>query len=225
MDENDQLENPQTSAEAQPEPQESLPETSGVEEISAPLSSEADVPTENNPSSTWKAVLSETIQTIVLAIILYVLIDAVVARVRVENISMLPTLNPGEFVLVNKLAYRLGSSQRGDIVVFHHSETEDYIKRVIGLPGDTVNIHDRQVLVNGQQLSESYISAEPEYRGEWTVPDGNLFVLGDNRNFSQDSHSWGFVSLDNVVGKALVVYWPFNQVQILNATPVVNASN
>jgi signal peptidase I len=186
-----------------------------------------EVQTAENQPSAWRTFFSETLQTIILAIVLYFLIDSVVARVRVENISMIPTLHAGEFVLVNKLAYRLGNANRGDIVVFHYppNPTEDYIKRVIGLPGDTVKINNRQVSVNGQILGEAYISAEPTYQGEWVVPDDNLFVLGDNRNQSSDSHSWGFVPLENVVGKALVVYWPFNQMQLLNATPVVNASN
>jgi signal peptidase I len=189
-----------------------------------------DVPTEpvETPHSkiTFGRFMLETIQTILLAVVLYFLIDTVIARVRVENISMEPTLQPGEFILVNKVSYRLGEIQRGDIIVFHYPQNpvEDYIKRVIGLPGDTVSVHGDQVFVNDTLLDEPYIAAEPKYDGVWKVPAGNLFVLGDNRNQSSDSHSWGFVPLENVVGKALVVYWPIPEMKVLNHPLVVKAA-
>lgn len=175
----------------------------------------------------WLTFLTETLQTIVLAVVLYFLIDSVIARVRVENISMLPTLQPGEFILVNKLAYKLSDIRGGDIVIFHFPQDprEDYIKRVIGVPGDVISVQETQVFVNNRQLTEPYISAPPQYSGTWTVPEGKLFVLGDNRNQSSDSHSWGFVPLENVVGKALVVYWPFDQMKILSQPLIVNAAN
>ncbi|HEY9088455.1 MAG TPA: signal peptidase I [Anaerolineaceae bacterium] len=175
----------------------------------------------------WVSFLLETIQTIVLAIALYFLIDSVVARVRVENISMEPTLMPGQFLLVNKLSYRMGDFQYGDIIVFHYppDPTEDYIKRVIGVPGDEVRIANQQVSVNGYTLDEPYISQDPQYEGTWKVPPDYLFVLGDNRNQSSDSHSWGFVPVDYVVGKALVVYWPFSDMKLLTRPTVVNAAN
>jgi signal peptidase I len=175
----------------------------------------------------WVSFLLETVQTILMAVVLYFLIDSVVARVRVENISMEPTLFPGEFLLVNKLSYRLGSVNQGDIIVFHYPQNpqEDYIKRVIGLPGDVITIGNNRVMVNEQLLNEKYIAAEPLYNGKWQVPEGSLFVLGDNRNQSSDSHSWGFVPMQNVVGKALVIYWPINQMKVLTQPIVVNAAN
>lgn len=161
-----------------------------------------------------------------MAVALYFLIDSVVARVRVENISMEPTLQPGEFLLVNKLAYRLGNFQYGDIIVFHYppNPSEDYIKRVIGLPGDEVTVKDNQVKVNGYPLTEPYISAPPHYDGTWKVPEDSIFVLGDNRNQSSDSHSWGFVPTNYVVGKALVIYWPFSELKVLTQPNIVNAA-
>ncbi len=138
---------------------------------------------------------------------------------------MQPTLHEGEFILVNKLAYRLGDYQRGDIIVFHHDPTEDYIKRVIGLPGDTVEVRDGHVYINNQMLDETYIAAPPRYSGTWKVPDGQLFVLGDNRNQSSDSHQWGYVPEGTVVGRALVIYWPLQNLQVLNQVPTVNAAN
>ena len=166
----------------------------------------------------------EVLQTVLMALVLYFLIDMVLGRVRVENISMLPTLKPGEFILVNKMAYRIGDFQHGDIVIFHHTETEDYIKRVIGVPGDEIRIQGGVVYVNNQPTQEAYISAPPNYSGNWTVPEGNLFVLGDNRNQSSDSHSWGFVPTDTVVGRAMVVYWPLDNFKLLNTGPVVQAA-
>jgi len=175
----------------------------------------------------WLTFLTETLQTIILAVVLYFLIDSVIARVRVENISMLPTLQPGEFILVNKMAYKLGQLKGGDIVIFHFPQDprEDYIKRVIGVPGDTITVQGGKVYVNNRPLTEPYISASPQYTGSWTVPTDQLFVLGDNRNQSSDSHSWGFVPLENLVGKALVVYWPLDQFKLLAQPLIVNAAN
>ncbi len=170
-------------------------------------------------------VLLEILETLVIALVLYVLIDAVVARVIVENISMKPTLQPGEFLIVNKLAYRFSDFQRGDVVVFHHTAQEDYIKRVIGIPGDQVEISGGSVTVNGNRLVEPYIAASPEYSGSWSVPVGMLFVLGDNRNLSSDSHKWGFVPQGSVVGKALVVYWPLTDAKLLTQPLIVNAKD
>lgn len=169
----------------------------------------------------------DTLETVLLALALFFVINAVTARVRVENISMKPTLEPGELLLVNRVAYKLGNPEIGDIIVFHYplNPQEDYIKRVIGLAGDQVTINNNQVWVNGSQLNEPYISAPPAYNGSWTVPDDSLFVLGDNRNQSSDSHSWGFVPYDNIVGKALVIYWPVQQFRILEHPQIVNAAN
>ena len=169
------------------------------------------------PRSTVKTFLIELLQVLVLAAILYFAIDAVVARVRVENISMEPTLMPGEFLLVNRLAYRTGPITRGDVVIFHYplNPKEDFIKRAIGLPGDTVRVENGSVYVNDSKLTEPYIAADPDYTGSWVVPEGGIFVLGDNRNRSLDSHAWGFVPLDFILGKALVVYWPIDQMKVI----------
>ena len=98
---------------------------------------------------------------------------------------------------------------------------EDYIKRIIGLPGDTIKIGGGIVRVNGVPITEPYIATPPNYSGEWTVPAGNLFVLGDNRNNSADSHAWGFLPEQNVLGKALVVYWPFADWKVLKSNLAV----
>jgi len=173
-----------------------------------------------------RSFLVEMIQTVLLALIFYFLIDSFFPRVRVENISMKPTLQPGELLLVNKLAYQFGEPDHGDVVVFHYplNESEDYIKRVIGVPGDEVLIQNGTVTVNGTVLDEPYIAASPSYRGAWQVPEDQIFVLGDNRNQSSDSHTWGFVPYKDLVGKALVVYWPLDQIKLLTHPLVVNAA-
>lgn len=176
--------------------------------------------------SEWKRFLLDLVETVGLALILFVIINAISARVRVDGSSMLPTLHDGEFVLVNKLAYRLGTPTRGDIIVFR-STTEanlDLIKRIVGLPGDQVRIGGGRVSVNGQALEEPYINAAPNYSGEWRVPEGYLFVLGDNRNDSSDSHMWGYLPEANVIGKALLIYWPPPEWAMINHVPLATAA-
>lgn len=168
------------------------------------------VPAPSEEKMNWGRFALDIIETLVLAVILFLGINAVSARVRVDGFSMLPTLEDGEFVLVSKLNYKFGAVQRGDIIVFHFpmDPKQELIKRVIGLPGDHIRVGEGIVSVNGQVLTEPYIAAAPAYSGEWDVSDGQLFVLGDNRNDSSDSHSWGLLPAENVVGKAVVIYWP-----------------
>jgi signal peptidase I len=168
----------------------------------------------------------DILETLVLSVVLFVSINALSARIRVDGASMEPSLFSGEYVIVSKLSYRLGRPQRGDIIVFHfpRDPKEEYIKRVIGLPGDQVVISDGFVYVNGQRLDEVYLRAKPNYSGNWTVPEGQLFVLGDNRNNSSDSHNWGTVPMDYVVGKAVLVYWPPPAWGLIEHVPLANAA-
>ena len=165
---------------------------------------------QEQPRQAGKRFALDLLETLLLSLLLFFAINAISARIRVDGSSMEPTLHSGEFMIVNRLAYRLGSPQIGDVVVFHYpgNPQQEYIKRVIGLPGDHVLVANGQVMVNGQVLDEPYIAAPPEYEDELIVPPGTLYVLGDNRNNSSDSHSWGTVALDQVVGKAILVYWP-----------------
>jgi len=184
-------------------------------------------PIESKKKSRLGSFLLEIFQTLIMALIFYFLIDSFFPRVRVENISMKPTLQPGELLLVNKLAYRLGEPHHGDVIVFHYpaDPSEDYIKRLVGLPGDEIRVEKGLVYINGQAMDEPYIAAPPAYNGSWIIPDGMYFVLGDNRNQSSDSHSWGFVPESNIVGKALFVYWPLDQVKTLYYPMTVIAAN
>ena len=170
-------------------------------------------PEESESRGGFVRFIIDVLETILLSLLLFLAINAVSARIRVDGFSMEPTLHSGEYVIVNKVTYYLDDPERGDIVVFHFPRQPDqeYIKRIIGLPGDQVRIDDSFVYVNDRMLDEPYINADPAYDGSWTVPDGQFFVLGDNRNNSSDSHNWGFVPVELVIGKAVFVYWPPTQ--------------
>ncbi len=133
---------------------------------------EVQVPAPSEEKMNWGRFIFDVIETLALAGILFLGINAISARVRVDGFSMIPTLEDGEFVLVSKLNYRFGDVERGDIIVFHYpmDPKQELIKRVIGLPGDTINVQNGIVSVNGQALSEPYIAAAPAYSGEWIVP-------------------------------------------------------
>jgi signal peptidase I len=158
----------------------------------------------------WKQMTIDITQTIIISVLLFLGINLITARIRIESVSMEDTLHPGNAVLVNRLAYRLGEPARGDIVVFEppFDSPEPYIKRIVGLPGDEVTIQDSRVYVNGIEIQEPYIKASPQTQGTWQVPWDTVFVMGDNRNNSSDSRSWGSVPLSNIIGKAVFVYWP-----------------
>jgi len=178
-------------------------------------------PGENHQNANGKKVshaFLEVIQTILIAAAFYFAIDVMIDRVEVFNISMDPTVKQGEVIFVNKLAYRLGTVDHGDVVTFHYPQDPDYdyIKRAIGLPGDEVRIENGAVYVNGIQLDEPYL---PDYttdgEGSWIVPQGMYFVMGDNRLGSSDSRVWGFVPEQDLIGKALAVYWPLDEIRVL----------
>lgn len=175
----------------------------------------------------WGRAMKDIVETLILSLVLFLGINTVSARIRVESISMQPTLYAGDFVIVNKLAYKLGTPGRGDVIIFRFPPAPQqvpYVKRVIGLPGDVVTIQDGKVSVNGVFLQEPYIKESPRYEGTWQVPESSLFVLGDNRNSSSDSHSWGMVPVRNIIGKAEFVYWPPSEWKALNQVIAVAAS-
>jgi signal peptidase I len=151
----------------------------------------------------------EIIETIILTLFIFWIVNAMTGRFRIEGQSMEPTLHEGEYVLINKLAYYFDEPERGDIIVleFPNDRSRDFIKRIIGVPGDHVEVTDGVVSVNGVVLDEPYISAPPSYPGSWEVPEDNFFVLGDNRNNSHDSHSWSFLPRADIVGKGWFIYW------------------
>jgi signal peptidase I len=177
----------------------------------------SDIP--NDRPHPLRSLFKDIWQTVLLSLLIFAAINLATVRIRVQSISMQPTLFERDFVLVNKLAYKLGDLTRRDVVVFQppiEEEKEPYIKRVIGLPGDTVRVANGVVYINDLPMQESYKAAPPNYNGEWKVPQGRVFVLGDNRNNSSDSHLWGMVPVDNIIGKAVVVYWPFTHWKMLD---------
>lgn len=154
--------------------------------------------------------IGSIVQTVLFAVILFVVVNMLTARIRVEGDSMEPSLVDGQFVVVNKLAYSLQDPKRGDIVVFHFPLNPDrrFIKRIIGLPGDHIQVLDGQVFINGNLLKEPYLAVPPAYNDEWDVGLDEMFVLGDNRNNSSDSQNWGALAFEDIIGKAILVYWP-----------------
>lgn len=194
-----------------------------------PLDRQNVVAIDEPPPSSGRRVLLEIIQTIVLALVLFFGINFVSARIRVDGTSMVPSFQNGDYVIVNRLAYQWGQIVRGDVVVFPYplNPEEDYIKRVIGLPGDRVAIYGGTVYVNDQPIEEPYIS-EPaaEDKAELVVPEGYVFVLGDNRNASSDSRTWGPLEITEIIGKAVFRYYPFDAIGFISHPElVVSAGN
>lgn len=158
----------------------------------------------------------ETVESFVVAIGLALLIRATIAEARfIPSESMVPTLLVGDRLLVEKISYHFRSPARGDIIVFDPPETSGFdphnafIKRIVGLPGETVEVKFGRVYINGNPLSESYIKEAPSYpMDKYVVPSDSFFVMGDNRNNSVDSHIWGPLPRKNIIGHAFVRFWP-----------------
>ncbi len=174
----------------------------------------------------------EIIKTFATAAVLAFGIRTFVAEARyIPSSSMEPTLEINDRLIIEKISYLVRSPQRGDVVVFSPTETlkeqkfkDAFIKRVIGLPGDTVEVKGGRVYVNGQALREKYIEEAPEYKyGPVTVPEDQYLVLGDNRNNSYDSHYWGFVPRKNLIGRAVVRFWPLNRLGGLDESPLYDS--
>lgn len=149
----------------------------------------------------------------------------------VSGPSMMPTLEDRDRLVVNKIGYTIGGADRFDIIVFHANESDDYVKRVIGLPGDTIEYDDDQLFINGEVVEETFLTEVTSQLGEGevytpdfsfedlqgtpsVVPEGTYFVMGDNRTNSTDSRIIGFVDQDSVVGTVAVRYWPFTDMTV-----------
>ncbi|MGN0713385.1 MAG: signal peptidase I [Anaerovoracaceae bacterium] len=166
----------------------------------------------------------EWVKEIVIAVIIASIILAFIKPIVVRQSSMEPTFYSGDYIFISRQAYHLfGEPERGDVIVFHtdmkdeNNKDKNLIKRIIGLPGDTVEIIGGYVYLNGQIIDEPYLN-EPGISGEMeeiTVPDGKLFVMGDNRGVSQDSRDVliGCIDEDQILGKVFVRLYPFNRIQ------------
>jgi signal peptidase I len=153
------------------------------------------------------ALLREVVETLLLAAIVFLAVNAAFGRFSIDGPSMQPTLHKDERVIVNRLIYKLQPPQRGDVIVFKRDI--DYIKRVVGLPGETIEVRQRRVYINGQPLDESYLREPPAYSmPPRQIGPNEYFVMGDNRNNSSDSHNWGTVPFRAIDGKAWLIYWP-----------------
>ncbi len=154
--------------------------------------------------------MREIVETLLLTILIFWAVNAATGRFRIDGSSMEPNLHDGQYIIINKLIYQLTEPGRGDIVVFQYPNdpSRDFIKRVIGVPGDEVKIERGRVHVNGHSLDEPYIAQLGSYSGTWKLGPDELYVLGDNRNNSSDSHNWGVLPRENMIGRAWVIYWP-----------------
>ena len=157
--------------------------------------------------------LRDIVETLLLTVLIAFGIQFAVQSRLVEGSSMEPTLHNGQRLLINRLSYAsLSEPQRGDIIVFRAwDQQEDFIKRVIGVPGDEIEIQDRTILVNGSQLDEPYLDQAISYGhiGPLVLPADRYYVMGDNRGNSSDSRLHGPLSQEQILGKAWVSYWPF----------------
>ncbi|GAC1459824.1 MAG: hypothetical protein PVS3B3_16910 [Ktedonobacteraceae bacterium] len=162
----------------------------------------------------------EVIETAVLTLLMFLVIHSAVQNFNVDGHSMEPNLHDKELILVDKWSYLFHAPTRGDVIVFvaPPAPTEDYVKRIIGVPGDVITINNGAPTVNGVPLKEYYV--QPANMGatpgdtvinKMIVPPNDFFVLGDNRVGSSDSRTWGFLPRKNIIGRAALVYWPFGQ--------------
>lgn len=164
--------------------------------------------------------MREVLETIVLTILMFLVIRFAVQNFRVDGVSMQPTLHNDEYILVDKASYYFHPPNRGDIIVFKWpvDTSQDFIKRVIGIPGDHIQVTQTgMVIVDGHMLKEPYINPAPDpYQPtNITLKPGQYFVMGDNRGDSSDSRVWGPVPSQDIIGRAVLVYWPLNDFEII----------
>lgn len=178
---------------------------------------------EQTDRSGQKSWLRELIESVLPALIIVLVVNVFLAQAtRVEGQSMEPTLFDSQRLIIEKISYRLHEPKRGDVIVLRPPTRSSVplIKRVIGLPGETVEIHDGQVFVNGTSLEEGYLNGPTEGSMAATlVPEQHVLVLGDNRGASNDSRSFGMVAYDDIIGKAWLRYWPLEQIGVIDDVP------
>ena len=175
------------------------------------------------PRSASRSIL-ETIGILIGAIVVAWFLQAYLVKpFQIPSESMEKTIDPGDRILVNRLAYRFGDIERGDIIVFKSPQdpNTDFVKRVIAVAGDTIEVKRGQVIINGEPQVENYINPDTVDVSNFpatTIPPGNVFVMGDNRTNSQDARFWSppWLPVDSVVGKAFFIYWPLDRLGALH---------
>jgi signal peptidase I len=168
--------------------------------------------------------IRDIIITILVALLIFILLQTTIGSFRVYGTSMMPGIKDGEYIMVSKITYIFQPPQRGDIIVFNSPRNpgSDLIKRVIGIPGDTVEIKDNRVFINNNPIAEPYILEKPSYHyPSQQITPGQYFVLGDNRNNSADSHTGWLLPEENIIGKALFSYWPPPNWAIIKHYPIL----
>ena len=179
-----------------------------------------------------KSFLRDTLEIVFLALVLYVVIQYAVQTVHVLGSSMYGTLHDNDLLVASKISYKLHQPQRGDIIVFKPPDeaSRDFIKRIIGLPGERIKIANSVVYINGHVLNEPYLPERWTYNNNWPqtgqdqlIPPDQYFVMGDNRNHSSDSRTFNFIDLSSILGKAEIRIWPLGQVGILSGKPTLSA--
>ncbi len=168
-----------------------------------------------------KSAAVEIFESIIIAVLLAAIIRIfVLAPFYIPSGSMVPTLLEGDRIIVSKIAYRFWEPKRGDIVVFKYPRdpSRDYVKRLVGLGGETVALKNSRLYINGQEVPEKYLPPGLRFGdyGPIRVPEGHYLMLGDNRNVSEDSRYWGPLPEKNIIGKALMIYWPLHRIRLLN---------
>lgn len=171
----------------------------------------------------WLRSSSDFFESIALAVGVVVAIvnPFVIQAFLIPSGSMIPTLKVGDRIMADKFVYHIRDPQRGEVIVFRappqaDPEQRNFVKRVIGLPGETIEVKDGKVFINGKPLSEPYIYEPPFYQfGPYKVPPNSYFVMGDNRNDSNDSHVWGPLPRGRITGKALFIWWPINRWRVI----------
>ena len=168
--------------------------------------------------------IREIIETITFTLLILFIMRFAVQSFRTDGQSMEPNFQTDEYVLVNKVAYLIQQPQRGDVIIFHYPLDihKDFIKRLIGLPGDTIQVTNTDVSINGQRLQEPYIRVPFNFEVKsWKLGPNQFFVMGDNRDNSLDSRSWGPLDRSYIIGKVIVSYWPLNDLGLINTYPSV----
>ena len=192
-----------------------------------------------------RAVIRELFETVILALLIFLALHLSIQNFRVQGPSMRPTLEEGEYVIVNKLVYTrfqpkelaklvpfldfdvdrlvfpFQSPHRGDVIIFRfpRDQSRDFVKRVVGVPGDRLTVEGRQLFVNGEVLEGTSVSEGNRSNIPDQVPPDTYFVLGDNRRSSLDSRDWGPVPAANIIGRAWISFWPFDRWHTLQAFP------